>query len=56
MNPLAIVIIVLLIVLMIGGGWSYRQGWYSPHYGIGGSIIGFILVALLILLLVRGSP
>jgi len=52
MSLLGIILIVLLIVLLFGG-YGYREGWHAnyPYFGGGIGVIGIILIVLLILLL-----
>jgi len=45
------ILIVLLILALLGGGFGFHAG-YAP-YGYGGISIGFVLLVVLIVLLIR---
>ena len=53
MSPLSIILIVVLLLVLFGGFWGYRGGYYgsSPYYGPGIGIFGLVIFVLLILLL-----
>jgi hypothetical protein len=52
MNPITLILIILLVVVLFGGGYGFRTGWYgSPNYGYGIGIVGVLLIVLLVLLL-----
>jgi len=44
---------VVLLVVLFGGFYGYRGGYYggSPYYGPGIGIVGLVILVLLILLL-----
>jgi len=51
-----ILVIVLLIVLFGGGFGYYRSGYHRRGGGYGtGGILGFVLIAFLIVWLLRGN-
>lgn len=53
MGILGLVILIVIVLALVGGGWGYRAGYYSPgpyHYGAGG-LLGLLLIILLVLFL-----
>lgn len=45
---MTLLLIILVVLVLCGGGWGYRAGWYGPGFY---NPIGLILVILVIVLL-----
>lgn len=47
-----ILLLVLVVILLFGGGIGYQAGWPAHYYGPSGGL-GFVLLIVLIVLLLR---
>ncbi len=48
-----IILVVLLVILLCGGSYGYRAGYYSAP-AFGGGTLGLVLVVLLVIWLLGG--